>query len=110
MSRFAAQIQQYQANNRGNVPATNKWNDFITSYLKTGGDDFTDPDGTAYTVTAKAYDTSQASVSALSTFDHVIHVYTNAKCNGEEVVKGTGTRNVAFQYKLEGAGTYCGNV
>ena len=110
MSRFAAQIQQYQANNRGKVPETSKWTKFIQDYLTTGGDSFTDPDGTDYGVTAKAYDTSQSSVGPLSTFDHTIHVYTNAKCDGESVVKGTGARNVAFQYKLEGAGTYCGNV
>ncbi|MBQ9029636.1 type II secretion system protein [Candidatus Saccharibacteria bacterium] len=42
---------------------------------------------------------------------HEIYVYTQATCEGESAVEvpTSSTRAVAFRYKLEGAGTYCGN-
>jgi len=40
---------------------------------------------------------------------HTIYVYQNATCDGENIVESTGTRKVAFLYKLEGGGWYCGN-
>ncbi len=43
-------------------------------------------------------------------FSHAIFLYQNAKCDGESVTAGTGARNLAIQYKLEGGGVYCGAV
>ena len=43
-------------------------------------------------------------------FNHSIYIYQNAKCDGESVAKGTGARNLAIQFKLEGGGIYCGAV
>lgn len=44
-----------------------------------------------------------------TTNEHVIYVYGYAECDGENVVEAkNGRRKVAFRYKLEGAGTYCG--
>lgn len=44
-----------------------------------------------------------------ATNEHVIYVYGYAECDGENVVEAkNGRRKVAFRYKLEGAGTYCG--
>ena len=42
--------------------------------------------------------------------DNTMHIYRNAKCDGEAVTEGTGARNLAIQFKLEGGGIYCGAV
>ena len=47
--------------------------------------------------------------SATTTDEYVIYVYGYAECDGETVKAApNGRRKVAFLYKLEGAGTYCG--
>ena len=43
-------------------------------------------------------------------FSHAIFIYQYAKCDGESVTEGTGARNLAIQFKLEGGGIYCGAV
>ena len=43
-------------------------------------------------------------------FSHAIFIYQYAKCDGEAVTEGTGARNLAIQFKLEGGGVYCGAV
>ncbi|MBQ8992509.1 type II secretion system protein [Candidatus Saccharibacteria bacterium] len=42
---------------------------------------------------------------------HEIYIYMKAGCDGENAVPvaTANTRSVAFRYKLEGAGIYCGN-
>ncbi len=115
LARFAAQITQYSSNNRGKVPhtgfsteadQTNQWKAFLADYLNSNGDEFVDPDGNAYAV---KYMGDSTKYTAAPTFDHEIKVYGNAKCDGEKIVASTGERKVAFLYKLEGAGVYCGN-
>ena len=126
MSRFAAQIQQYQSNNRGNVPKTagvsddtkdNDWGNFLKNYLQTNGDDFTDPSGEKYQVNDKGSLSSgtggYANGSDENKFDgKTITVYHSAKCGTEqaEYLSGSSTRKIAILYKLEGAGTYCGEL
>ena len=129
MARFLSQLQQYQANNRNKVPAleVSKWskdNGFIKNYLNAGGDTFDDPDGTAYDVAGFCVTSSNTDCSstvgtakkpndALSwdSDKHNIYVYTNARCDGEDVKYVANAPNqVAIRYKLEGAGTYCGSL
>ena len=129
MSQVVSQLQQYQANNRGKVPTNQPEADtFLTAYLNMGETDaanltFLDPDGQAYGITFKGSffsgTTPLSGEISLTNDDakfntgtnaHKIHYYTGAKCDGEKVVKATGSRNAAIQYKLEGAGVYCGNI
>ncbi len=112
LARFASQISQYSANNRGKVPTTQaEWESFSAQYMnvdkKTENEvTFVDPDGQYYQIIHKG---EASAYSAPTTFDHKIYIYNNATCDGEKVVASTGTRKVAFIYKLEGAGVYCGN-
>lgn len=131
LARFLTQITNYQTNNRGKLPGTginNKsdlitaYQKFVDNYLKAGGDTFTDPDGEDYivaSVCAKYVDGDAGAGAECkditdqtggATFNHQLYIYQNAKCDGEAVAQGTGTRNLAIQYKLEGGGIYCGAV
>ena len=118
LARFAAQITQYSSNNRGKVPHTGEtdptkqtkaWQDFLAAYLNSNGDSFVDPDGEAYKVEYKGTYAESTYQKPATFTTHTIYVYGNAKCDGETPVSSTGERKVAFVYKLEGAGIYCGN-
>ena len=128
MGRFIAQLAQYQANNNNQVPGKpgtlNDWNNFITNYLRVGGDTFQDPDGTNYSVASVCVLTNNTTCANTSlgtkikpdaalTWDankNQIMVYTNARCDGEKAVYVANSPNqIAVRYKLEGAGIYCGN-
>ena len=50
------------------------------------------------------------STASNNEFSHAIFIYQYAKCDGESVTEGTGARNLAIQFKLEGGGIYCGTV
>ena len=39
----------------------------------------------------------------------IIRIYTNATCEGENPMYKKGDKYIAFTYKLEGAGIYCGH-
>ncbi|MBQ3292848.1 type II secretion system protein [Candidatus Saccharibacteria bacterium] len=122
MARFASQLSQYQANNYGKIPNTgvdageevDAWNEFIDDYLRTQGDTFADPSGEDYTVVDFTVCTTadggcpQKSDES-DTANAYIHVYTNATCSGENPYYKQGNKYVAFTYKLESAGTYCGH-
>lgn len=118
MARFASQLAQYQANNKGKVPDVTKpgdWNTFISNYLTVNGQDtFEDPSGSVtynvkdITDCSTATNCKQKSVAEdVSTGS--IHVYYHATCDGETPVQKKGAKNIAFTYKLEGAGVYCGH-
>ncbi len=107
VGRFMSQIESYAANNRGNVPAAttasiNTTNTgFLDSYMKRNTGEFKDPQtGNNYTVTFGVANNANATESNL--------VYaTTAKCSGENIIAGAGTRSVAVKIKLEGSGFYC---
>lgn len=127
MARFASQLAQYQANNNGKVPAatTNDWNKFVANYLRvqtttsgdnaesTAQDSFVDPSGENYTVAEVLVCQNAGSCTQQSEADDYksgnIRVYTNATCDGENPQYIKGDRKIAFTYKLEGAGIYCGH-
>ncbi len=118
---------------KGAEGAQKAWSKFVSDYLakveyktennelgapifEIEGNNFVDPDGEPYTVlyegpVAKS-ETGDDAITLAYDFSgnqHTIHVYSYAECNGEEIVRSTGQRKVAFQYKLEGAGVYCGH-
>lgn len=136
LSLFASQLTQYSANNRGKVPSTDaEWESFMKAYLvkpKTADakaeavmngesslgyefdasdSEFVDPDGTSYgwKFVEELKSNSDAVTVKATSIDHIIYIYSNATCEGEAIVPSTGKRKVAFQYKLEGAGVYCGH-
>ena len=125
MSRFLAQVNQYQANNRGNVPTSTgehkwggtddatDWGKFHTGYLVGNGDDFTDPGGDGYWVNDHGTVGTDGASLTVTAVDYFIHVYHGATCSATEEGKvdkasNSSNRKIAILYKLEGAGVYCG--
>lgn len=108
ISRFRAQINQYQANNRGNLPSNAEVADqnntgFRARYLDDSGG-WNDPlGGQRY-----AYRTYNGSVSGTVGDTPGAWTYaTGMRCEGENFT-GTGAlRTYAVAMKLEGAGTTC---
>ena len=47
LGKVITQVNSYQSNNRGKAPQDQAaWNKVLSDYLKSGGDNFTDPNGT----------------------------------------------------------------
>ena len=130
MARFASQLAQYEANNYSRVPKeANDWNKFIEDYLRTDTDVFADPSGVDYHVKTDGSnssfpgdkDATGAAVTVCSdsnceqasedndTALGIIRIYTNATCEGENPKYKIVDKYIAFTYKLEGAGIYCGH-
>ena len=129
LARLQTAITNYQSNNRGKLPGTGSddvtkaYNTFIDNYLRVNSDTFDDPDGQPYTVASVctafkegasgndpcADKTKESQYNTFESNDHHIYVYQNATCDGEQIAKSSGTRKVAFLYKMEGGGWYCGN-
>ena len=130
LARLQTAITNYQSNNRGKLPGTDSkdaksalsaYEGFIGNYLRVNNDTFDDPDGNQYTIGSVCVNytgsgsgecedkTQNSSLNTFEANEHHIYIYQNATCDGEKVVKSTGTRKVAFLYKLEGGGWYCGN-
>lgn len=101
LGRVQTAVNNFQSNNRNRLPTFD--DDFITKYLKSGGDSFTDPNGNDYHFKVGSDPTTFDSVTSN------IYVTTGAVCNGEDVKTGQGTGKVALQYKLEGGGVACVN-
>lgn len=101
LSRVQSAINSYQANNKGSVPAdtTTDLQDFVTNYLKTGGDSFKDPSGEDYTLGADLGNGT----------DGKIEYKKSSKCDGENAVSASGANKVSVRIKLEGGGKYCLN-
>ena len=118
LARVITAVQNYQTNNKGKIPDFKK--NFITNYLKTAGDTFTDPSGTEYKFyTSAAAETEgigdcaatsgkNCSVQAPTTFTSgVIVAVKKATCDGEKAVQSSGENKFAILMKLEGAGVSC---
>jgi len=107
---------------------------FCKNYLLVGGDTFEDPDGSTYVfrssdeapdgpadggdsdapdldgtpgAPASARNNNWRPSMSFDESEHTIWVTFRAKCNGEATTPGSGARNVAFQYVLEGGGIVC---
>lgn len=115
MSRVLTAVQSYQSNNRNSIPAnTNSaWNTLRDSYLKAGGDDFTDPSGKAYTfsaLTANANVPTTIDATSADQANSRVFFTVGATCGtGGAVQGGQGNRKVAIRIVLEGGGVYCTN-
>ena len=102
LSRVQSAVNSYQANNKGKVPdATNATvlTNFTNDYLKSNGDSFQDPTGSAYALGA---------VLGNGT-DGKIEYKTSSTCDGEETKSVSGANKVSVRIKLEGGGNYCLN-
>jgi prepilin-type N-terminal cleavage/methylation domain-containing protein len=134
LSRVLTAANDYQTNNNGKSPwdsgATN--GNFVKRYIddtcntnvsdgtqyECDGDQFRDPDGENYAMIG-AGRADGASVSgfskkddnwsmSVSDFDHTYRAVTYASCGDEgEAVKGTGNRQYAVYYILEGGAVSC---
>lgn len=103
ISRFKAQINQYQANNKGAVPTTGcvatttgSAADFVARYVQ----NFNDP------ASGSTYPCGTAAITAASATGTWYYA-TGQKCNGEALQANAGSRNYAVQMKLEGSGIAC---
>lgn len=111
VARMKAQIAQYQANNKGDVPAntaavgcTTAAGDvgsFIDNYMTTGGATFNDPDGSTYKSRCQLATTTPANTGE----------WKYAKGNVCGATEGTmtaaGARDYVIMMKLEGSGIAC---
>lgn len=133
LAMLATAINNYSTNNRGKVPTSDtEWKTFWTNYLKSnaytaatvatepsGDSEFVDPLG--YNYLFKAYSATEVSSKRTETWDwnsaassdgskgYVIHIYSSSHCDGETVSADNSARVVAYKYRLEGAGYYCGD-
>lgn len=98
LSRVQSAIQSYQSNNRNKLPTFGTA--FANSYLRSGGDTFTDPNGTDYTF-------DDGTVPSSFNGDGKMYVTEGSVCNGESLTPNQGSNKVAVQYKLEGGGVAC---
>ncbi len=115
LSRMNAQLTNYQSNNKNGIPSgtgtgATTWSTFMTRYMRPSGEEFKDPDGTDYTIDVSV--NSAPSIPAFSTTPdspREIFIVQEAKCDGESVTTGQGSRKVAFLMALEGGGVACVN-
>lgn len=105
VARVLSQITAYQSNSQGQVPTTQAELDtFKSNYMTVNGQQFTDPFTSAgYTFEYKAVLTTLPGATG------DMFYYVNAKCNGQTLATGSGTRQVAVMVKIEQGGLYCQN-
>jgi prepilin-type N-terminal cleavage/methylation domain-containing protein len=115
LSRAQTAINNFQTNNRNKLPTDAQFTSgaaagFRTSYLTTGADTFSDPNGNNYVFAA---DTTPPRAGAAvpaydGTVDTPIYFARGFVCDGENVT-AAGTQKVALRMKLEGGGVACVN-
>ena len=121
IARLSTQINSYKNANKNKVPSGDTaWAKFITDYMKAGDDISQDPDGEDYTINEVACvkgtgegatdACAQQPASDFATQNHVIKIFTPAKCDGETVRISTGKNNLALTYKREGGGVICVSI
>ena len=111
LSRVQTAISKYQSNNRNQLPTN--WTTFTSGYLSVGGDEFVDPSGKNYTLTALAPSAAAPSNKDMgdSAQTNVRIFYTTGATCGTDgaVTAGQGARKVALRMVLEGGGVACVN-
>ncbi|HET7630518.1 MAG TPA: prepilin-type N-terminal cleavage/methylation domain-containing protein [Candidatus Saccharimonadales bacterium] len=103
VSRLLSQVTTYQANNNGQVPASDDDLDSLsTDYLKSDEGEFNDPQtGDPYTLTLSSV--GDGTPDDLG----VMNYFKGAKCvNASSTESGSGNQ-VAVIVKLEGSPSYC---
>lgn len=102
VSRFISQLNSYATNNRGKVPSSSEaMGTFVTNYLQSGGDDFSDPS------TGKVYSIDFATDATPASEKGSMKYHYKFTCDGETPKSGGGDRAVAVTVKLEGSGVFC---
>lgn len=105
LSRAQTKINDYQSNNRNSLPTN--WSEFVTNYMKAGGDTFLDPSGSDYEFSPLA--TTALVPSAFSDAQGKIYYSTSATCGTDGTAESAGARKIALRMKLEGGGVACVN-
>ena len=137
IARFLTAVNDYQTNNSGRTPfgTTGVYdkttiNNFVRRYIDSDIDStgvaegksfvcsknktcpqFKDPDGTIYgfTVDMAKTNATDEKIAYSGDIDHMMHVYVNAGCGDEDgtYTTGTGNRQIAMFYILEGGKIAC---
>lgn len=109
IDRLYSAMINYKSNGRGKSLSLASYNGddkkFIDSYMKVGGDSFSDPDGTEYKF-GKYGDRVDGGVTA-NNFDHTIYIVNRTKCDGEIAKWSSNYSDYSIFYGLEGSGVYC---
>ena len=104
LSTFTAQVTQYQANTKGQIPSeaivNSTTGSFITGYMKSN---WTDPSTNAPFAPATNNAGVDATTAAVGTYFYSI----SSKCDGAAIAGTSNARNFAIRMKLEGAGVVC---
>lgn len=122
-SRLLSGVQQYQSNNKGNLPQTQTEVDaMILNYLLVSNDTWEDPrnvgvrDYDATAAVKNGYNTTWLDGATAANLnrtvpDGQVDFVAKARCAGENgaLVSATATDSVALRVKLEGGGHYCVN-
>lgn len=114
LARLKTAIDNYKANNHGQIPDYGKYNDrLLPRYLRNSGEQFNDPSGTAYQTTTHSAGSDSKPISPVGfsysgSDTHMIYVSAHRKCaeNGS-FANNPGKNNYAIQMRLEGGGVYC---
>ena len=116
MTLLSDGIDRWVANNaRGSrdyagrlfLPSSNV---LLNNYLRADQGEFSDPDGSEYTIEMYGYNGGSSNFYEPEEFDHVIYISGGVKCDGENLAaktSGAQGRGYVIQYKLEGGGKIC---
>ena len=129
LSRFLTAANDFQTNNSGKPPFNSDGTldkKFVKRYIDDscsdtvsynqsnpgcadGSNQFRDADGTPYIFIYGGSGASDNANKSETNVSHKIYVYINASCGGTEntVLKGTGNRQYALVYTLEGGAVTC---
>ena len=109
IDRLASALINYKSNNRNKYLSLSNYNgddkNFVVSYLKVGGDSFSDPDGTEYKF--GKYGNYVYLGTTANNFDHTIYIVNRTKCDGEVAKWSDNRSDYSIFYKLEAGGVYC---
>ena len=113
LARFVTAVNQYQSNNRGRLPeetnAATAEAGWITDYIgASGSDQYTDPEGNAYTyIGYAAYDASSKNTTAVDAVSEW-ELIGGGICGIEGGIEdGNGSRHFAIYMQLEGGQVAC---
>ena len=130
MARILSAFTEYQSNNGGKMPANQ--DQLINFVVKYGsgvsgctatkgssrdviagencGDQFSDPDGTPYTIKIMRDGTTHYQITSTN-LDHIIYYDTKSKCSDNQYhrVDADGESQISIRFVLEGGAIYCGD-
>ena len=116
LNRAIAAVQQYQSNNRGQLP-TSYSGTLTSNYLEINGDKFEDPSGIKYSFVTWGVNYGASGDGVLTQEDRIsnstgnvnVFVARETKCDGSKPVAVSGENRVSLLMVLEGGGATCVN-